>query len=101
MYCMDYHGRVPAYLEGLALRNQSRYDLFFLCEDDIPYDDTWDRSGPRKRAVFHAQIVADLLDRRIPYIPLTGSLQERIAKVDAVLARFRKYGNFFGGAATE
>lgn len=36
--------------------------------EDIPYDDTWDRSGEQKRTVFHKQIIADLNERKIPYI---------------------------------
>lgn len=97
MYCLDYHGRPTPFLERVALENAARYDLWFLCEDDIPYDDTWDRSGPQKRAVFQKQIVADLLDRRIPFIPLRGSLEARMATVIRVLEGFRKYGNHFGG----
>jgi HTH-type transcriptional repressor of NAD biosynthesis genes len=36
------------------------------------------------------------VDRRIPYIVLQGSLAERMATVDRVLAEFRKYRNFYG-----
>ena len=96
MFCLDYHGRLPEHLKQIALENAQRYDLFFLCEDDIPYDDTWDRSGPQKRAVFHQQIIADLKQRRIPYIPLTGDLEQRIKTVEHVLNRFEKYANFYG-----
>ncbi|UQZ32662.1 cytidyltransferase [Paenibacillus sp. PK3_47] len=96
MYALDYHGRAPELLTRLALENAQRYDLFFLCEDDIPYDDTWDRSGDQKRHVFHRQIIADLKQRRIPYITLRGSLEERMRKVDEVLARFQPYSNYFG-----
>ena len=85
MYCLDYHGHAPDYLTNIALHNSNRYDLFFLCEDDIPYDDTWDRSGPQKREVFQQQIIADLKERKIPYIPLRGNLQQRISIVDKVL----------------
>ncbi|MBK5144080.1 AAA family ATPase [Budviciaceae bacterium BWR-B9] len=93
MFALDYHGKAPELLTQLALENASRYDLFFLCEDDIPYDDTWDRSGDQKRHIFHQQIIADLKVRKIPYITLKGSLNERIQKVDAVLKRFEKYSN--------
>lgn len=97
MYALDYHGRAPALLTQLALENAARYDLFFLCEDDIPYDDTWDRSGDQKRQRFQRQIIADLKARRIPYIPLRGSLSQRMQRVDEVLAAFTPYTNFFGG----
>lgn len=96
MYALDYHGKAPEYLVRTALENPHRYDLFFLCDDDIPYDDTWDRSGDQKRHVFHKQIIADLKMRRIPYIVLRGTLEERVAKVEKVLERFEKYGNFYG-----
>lgn len=68
VYALDYHGRAPALLTELARRAQTRYDLWFLCEDDIPYDNTWDRSGPQKRKWFHRMVMADLNERRIPYI---------------------------------
>lgn len=100
MYCLDYHGCAPEYLTRIALENAQRYDLFFLCEDDIPYDDTWDRSGPQKRRVFQLQIIADLKERRIPYIALRGNLEQRMAIVDSVLAKFKKYRNYFGALAS-
>lgn len=96
MFALDYHGRAPALLTRLAEENAARYDLFFLCEDDIPYDDTWDRSGEQKRRVFHRQIIADLERRRIPYIPLRGDLEARMRRVDEVLEQYTPYSNFYG-----
>ncbi|MEK4061550.1 MULTISPECIES: AAA family ATPase [unclassified Paenibacillus] len=98
MFALDYHGRAPERLTRIALENAQRYDLFFLCDDDIPYEDTWDRSGNQKRHIFHKQIIADLKARRIPYITLRGSLEERMGKVDEVLATFKPYHNYFGEA---
>ncbi len=97
MFALDYHGRAPELLTRLAQENVSRYDLFFLCEDDMPYDDTWDRSGDQKRKVFHKQIIADLRARRVPYIPLRGTLETRMARVDEVLRDYIPYSNYFGG----
>jgi len=96
MFAQDYHGRAPELLTRLAMENSQRYDLFFLCEDDIPYDDTWDRSGEQKRQVFHKQIIADLKERRIPYITLRGSLEQRMRKVEEVLTNFIPFSNFYG-----
>lgn len=96
MFAMDYHGKAPDLLTKLANENYRRYDLFFLCDDDIPYDDTWDRSGNQKRKVFHKQIIADLLDRRIPYIVLQGDLETRMKKVEDTLEGFTPYANFWG-----
>ncbi|QHW34450.1 AAA family ATPase [Paenibacillus rhizovicinus] len=91
MFSHDYHGEATPELTRLAENASSRYDLVFLCDDDIPYDDTWDRSGEVHRQVFQKQIAADLQTRRIPYMLLRGTLEERAAQVEAVLRRFRKY----------
>jgi len=96
MFALDYHDAATELLTQLALENASRYDLFFLCEDDIPYDDTWDRSGNQKRHIFQKQIVADLEARRIPYISLKGDLETRMKRVDEVLNKFLPYSNFYG-----
>lgn len=96
MFSLDYHGFATPRLTELAEKCQSRYDIVFLCDDDIPYDDTWDRSGDVKRHVFQKKIVADLECRRMPYIVLSGSLEERMEKVDTVLAQYKPYSNYFG-----
>jgi len=83
---IDYHGAATPFVTRTADDNASRYDLFFLCGDDIPYDDTPDRSGNQKRHEFQQAIIADLDRRKIPYIPLYGSLSERIATVDKIIA---------------
>lgn len=96
MFALDYHNKAPELLQKIANENYKRYDLFFLCDDDIPYDDTWDRSGDQKRKIFHKQIIGDLLDRRIPFIVLRGDLETRIKKVEEVLKKFTPYCNFWG-----
>ncbi|WP_127579416.1 AAA family ATPase [Paenibacillus koleovorans] len=91
MFSCAYHGRATARLERLALEAASRYDLVFVCDVDIPYADTWDRSGDADRQVFQKQIVADLQRRKIPYMLLRGTVEERAARVREALRRFRKY----------
>lgn len=91
MFSLYYHGAAAPRLVELAQQAVSRYDLVFLCGDEIPYEDTWDRSGEVWRRAFQRQMMADLLSRRVPYIPLTGSVEERMRRVEAVLTRYRKY----------
>lgn len=88
-----YHGEVPARLDDLALACASRYDIAFVCDRDIPYDDTWDRSGEVNRAIFHRQVIDDLRRAKVPYMLLRGGVEERTDTVRRVLARFRKYMN--------
>lgn len=92
-FCKDYHSTCPPLLQSLAKSAEKTYDLYFLCEDDIPYDDTWDRSGEQKREWFHKMTIADLRERKIPFIRLTGDLDQRIKKVQSILDRYQKYTN--------
>ena len=74
----------------------------FVCDTDVPYEDTWDRSGEVNRSVFQRQVIGDLKLRKVPFIMLRGTLEERVARVRRVLNRFRKYTNvleLFEGAA--
>jgi HTH-type transcriptional repressor of NAD biosynthesis genes len=92
-FSMNYHHSASVRLSELANLAQARYDLVFLCDVDIPYDNTWDRSGAVSRNVFQKQIIGDLLVRKIPYIVLSGNLDTRVAKVKELLSKFQKYGS--------
>lgn len=91
MFSMSYHQSAFDRLAELANLAQSRYDIFFLCDTDIPYDDTWDRSGDVNRKIFQKQIIGDLIARKIPFIVLSGDLETRIEKVKKILGKFEKY----------
>lgn len=84
-FSMYYHGRAAEELLRLAEQTRDRYDIFLLCQPDIPYDDTSDRSGPAQRERFHRQIVADLTARRIPFIRIAGSQEQRLERIDDIL----------------
>lgn len=92
MFSLDYHGTAHPRLAELAAQAQERYDLVFLCGTDIPYDDTWDRSGAVHRQEFQERIEADLNERGLAYHTLEGSLEQRVTQVNGVLGGFRKYG---------
>jgi HTH-type transcriptional repressor of NAD biosynthesis genes len=93
VFAKDYHGQAGPILTECARMAEKNYDLFFLCDTDISYDDTWDRSGDQKRKWFQNQIIGDLKERKIPFINLSGDLTERIKKVEHILSRFRKFSN--------
>ncbi|HYF63458.1 MAG TPA: AAA family ATPase, partial [Herpetosiphonaceae bacterium] len=71
-FALAYHGAADPRLAALADRCGSRYDLVFLCDTDIPYADTWDRSGEVDRQIFQRRVLADLHMRRQPYVLLRG-----------------------------
>ncbi len=93
VFAKDYHGCAGPVLTRLAREAEKRYDLFFLCDTDIPYADTWDRSGDQKRKWFQRQIIGDLAERRVPFFGVHGNLEERIEQVNRVLQQHRKFGN--------
>jgi NadR type nicotinamide-nucleotide adenylyltransferase len=93
MFSLAYHGAVAPRLAELATQAQSRYDLVVVCDSDIPYDDTWDRSGDADRQVFQKQILADLRVRRLPFLLVSGDLEARVRQVRELLAHRRKYDN--------
>ncbi|KLU98468.1 AAA family ATPase [Photobacterium aphoticum] len=91
VFAKDYHGTVGPQLDAYASRAEKDYDLFVVCDTDIPYTDTWDRSGDQKREWFQQQILDDLHERRVPYLVVNGDLDSRIAQVSAVLRQFEKF----------
>ncbi|EKD81171.1 MAG: cytidyltransferase-related protein [uncultured bacterium] len=91
IFAYHYHGSAVADLEQIANACISRYDLYFLCDTDIPYEDSPDRSGNANRHEMQQQIIDDLHRRKIPYIILHGSLDERKNQVRQVLCSFNKY----------
>jgi NadR type nicotinamide-nucleotide adenylyltransferase len=93
LFSLYYHDKANPKLYELAAKSSSRYDLVFLCEDDIPFDDTWDRSGELNRKIFQDKITSELITRKIPFFRLNGSLEERIKIVKRILKNFKKYTN--------
>ena len=78
---------VPPALLRYALECRTRYLHHFVCADDIPYEE---EPGVRENVAWRTQIqqlVLEDLDRRgIAYTILTGSLEQRAARVRATLA---------------
>ena len=80
-YAFDYYGESSTVLDDYADQSISRYDHFFLCDTDIPYESNWARSGDVHRHTFQKRLIADLDNRRIPYTIVSGSHEERMAVV--------------------
>lgn len=96
VFSLYYHGEATPKLRELASEAASRYDLIFLCDTDIPYDETWDRSGKANRAVFQKRILGELAARKIPFFVLSGDLEARVRRAKSILDGFEKYANVMG-----
>ncbi|MFA5358823.1 MAG: AAA family ATPase [Patescibacteria group bacterium] len=90
MFSRYYHGHIHPQLECLARRVESRYDLYFVCDIDIPYEDDGARSGADHRLIFQQQIIEDLERRGINYILLRGDLGQRMRRVREYLNMLEK-----------
>jgi NadR type nicotinamide-nucleotide adenylyltransferase len=84
-FAQDYYGCALPALDKLADESKARFDFVFLCKDDIPFEDTWERSGDVKRHEFQAFITNQLKIRGINYTELTGAVEERFEQVKAIL----------------
>ncbi len=85
LFSRYYHGRALPELDRLAAAADRRYEAVFLCDTDIPYDDTWDRSGEVMREEFQKSLREELEKRRIPHTLVRGTLDERAACVRRTL----------------
>lgn len=91
VYAQYYHGAASPKLAELARQAEKRYDLFLLCDTDIPYEDTWDRSGEVSRTQFQQRIKAELHARKVPYVVIKGTVEERFRHVKYILTKFNKF----------
>jgi HTH-type transcriptional repressor of NAD biosynthesis genes len=85
-FAVDYHESALPELCALADRSKARYQHVFLCADDIPFEDTWERSGSVKHREFQVFITQELNKRDIQYTVLTGSVEQRLGKITETLA---------------
>ena len=85
-----YHGDSLPRLRELSNETKERYDLVILCGDDIPYDDTVDRSGEANRSDFQKTTIEELGKRGIEYHEVTGSIHDRISEVSRILETMTK-----------
>jgi NadR type nicotinamide-nucleotide adenylyltransferase len=90
VFSQYYHGDSLPGLSELSNETKERYDLVILCGDDIPYDDTVDRSGETNRSDFQKSTIQELDEMGIKYHEVTGSIQDRISQVSRILETMTK-----------
>ena len=84
VYSRIYWGRVPP--ELLALEAAHDYALTLVAAPDLPWvPDGLQRESAEVRMRVHAQLVAVLAERGIPYVLVEGELEARMRKVELLL----------------
>ena len=91
MFALDYHGGSPVRLAALARACVERYHVTLLCETDIPYEDSWDRSGAVHRESSQAQLVGYLEKEGLQFVRIRGDLEKRVRRVRKCLRPFEPY----------
>ncbi|TGK19025.1 AAA family ATPase [Leptospira stimsonii] len=87
VYAKYYFGYASESLELTLQNNLQRYNEFIICDLDIPFEDTWDRSGPRSRELLQRMTIAELEYRKIKYFVVSGDLETRKRKIIDYLSK--------------
>lgn len=77
-YTLDQYGHAPQELHQLAERE---YSLVVLCGAEFPFVQDGTRQGEAFRARQRAWYEQELSRRNIPYLSVSGSLQERLGQI--------------------
>jgi HTH-type transcriptional regulator, transcriptional repressor of NAD biosynthesis genes len=86
LWCERYLGSRNEKVNRLA--RSRRYDLFVLCDIDIPWEADEIRLGAESRAAMHRRFVEVLsTERPEPWMLVSGEVFERMDQVDAEIAR--------------
>jgi NadR type nicotinamide-nucleotide adenylyltransferase len=84
-YSEEWFGRTAPELEDMVYESESAYYKVFLCAPDFPMVQDGTRQDEKFRMSGHEFFVKELGYAGVEYILLTGSVEERIAKVKAEL----------------
>ena len=92
-YSWYYFGKASDMLENNVASNLYKYKHVFLCDVDIPFENTWDRT-PGSREKLQAINIELLNKYHIAYRALSGSIEERFTIIKNYTETIRKCGNY-------
>lgn len=75
----------PEQVRNMGL--QHRYDLYLLCSPDMPWMADGLRDSPHQRQWFHERFLQEMKQRRLPYVIVSGSAEQRMAEAVAAARR--------------
>ncbi len=85
VYSEIYYGYCDPVLDKAARKH--KYDLFFLTDIDVPWEKDDLRDRPEAREEIFADFKKALTENNKPFILLTGSAEERLAKAIEILEK--------------
>lgn len=88
-FCNLYGYITPLELESFVQNEKNRYDLFIVCDIDIPFVQDGTRNPESVRKGVQQATIDDLNRRGVPYHVVSGNLNKRIHTMcDIISARF-------------
>jgi NadR type nicotinamide-nucleotide adenylyltransferase len=86
-YALYYFGDASPKLADILKSSLYKYKYLFLCDEDIPFDNTPDRSGPESRNKIQQINISVLEQYKLKYVVLSGSLKKRIENIKGYIQR--------------
>jgi nicotinamide riboside kinase len=84
-YSIYYFNKYSKKLLKIVEKSLYKYKNVFLCNDDFPFADTWDRSGIGSREKLQ-EINIELLQKyHIEYSLLSGTVENRLQQIRGVI----------------
>lgn len=88
-YAKYYFGFASPVLEETASTYHEYDRMLVLCDTDIPFDDSADRSGPGSRDRLQQIIRDEFSARNLSYITVSGSVENRVKSIMEALGAWR------------
>jgi nicotinamide riboside kinase len=85
VYSRHYFGAIDAQLAPLADAHRQRYDLTLVAAPDIPWRGDGQRDSQRVSRVIAGLLAQELARRGIPWFPVSGSREQRMAQAARLL----------------
>ena len=89
VYARYYYDRTSKELERIASEYHAYGRLVVLCDTDIPFDDSPDRSGPASRERIQALTVEELAACELEYHVVSGTVDERVGRIESIAQQWR------------
>jgi len=86
IWCIEKFGKCHPWI--LDMIDQHRYDLYLLCNTDLPWEPDPLRENPGDRERLFELYKKELSDRQLPYAIISGKGKERLENAIRVIMKF-------------
>jgi NadR type nicotinamide-nucleotide adenylyltransferase len=88
-YACYYFGEASGRLLEINRQYHQRSRLYVVCDKDIDFEDSADRSGPGSRQALQAILLCELKTRRLDFETASGTVQTRLGTVQNFVDNWR------------